>query len=115
MKDYSQDDCKAVYNMYVDLLYYVYCSERMQTVSLVEKILYDASVVCLLNIDSSLANVDLYEKMFRKARDYIALIFNQLSNREGMDFKYRKSPTDYLMEILKTNARSKAVKEFFEL
>ena len=115
MEEYLQDDCKAVYNMYVDLLYYVYCPEKMQTVSLVEKIFYDASVVWLLNIDSSLANVDLYEKMFGKARDYIALVFNLLSNREEMDFKHRKAPIDYLMGILKTNARSKAVKDFFEL
>jgi hypothetical protein len=111
--DLSYSDFKIIRQFYVDVLFYEYCPESMQTVSLVEKILGQLSYIHCINTSMNFA-VDEYLDAYYQACAFIEEVFDTgvVFNMEGINYKWDYSN---ILETLKENARSGAVKEYFGL
>ena len=102
-----------LYYFYVNLILYENCPETMQTVSLVEKIIKGAVDAWLYSDEMSYSDIKVGEQVYIQAKAFIETFLGreiQFDNSIASKWNFSN-----LMDLLKSNARSKAVKAYFDV
>ena len=105
---------KLYYDFFVDLHFYAVCPESMQTVSLVERVIKQGSFIWMAyNTPFSVSDLESLNRAYENACLYIEGFFGK-SVHDDLDVM-KDWTFDTFLTLLKSNARSKQVKNYFGL